>query len=126
MCLCTDAASAMIWWKGGMGAILKQWCNLFLLHIHCCAHKHVLATEYDVSKPLPAYVEMVMTLIMAYFSKSRDRRSELNELQTELGVKNMNLVTFCCCCEEISSGENLTQLPAIARTVGQTYVTIRC
>jgi len=63
VCFCTDGASAMIGWKGGMDAILKQWCNLFLLHIHCCTHKHLLATEYDVSKPLPAYVEMVMTLM---------------------------------------------------------------
>ena len=92
VCMCTDGANAMLGAKSGAGVLIKQWCQAYLLHYHCVAHKLALASKQAPLEHMGAFLEDAVRQILGYYSKSGDRRAILSEIQEELGINKLKLL----------------------------------
>ena len=91
----SDGASVLTGRLHGVAVLLQQRWNMFMLVVHCIAHRYALGAE-DASKDndVAEYVEANMHSIVNYHSNSTQRREHLEKLQASLQVKVLMIIKF--------------------------------
>ena len=91
----SDGASVLTGRLHGVAVLLQQRWNMFMLVVHCIAHRYALGAE-DASKDnhVAEYVEANMHSVVNYHSNSTQRREHLEKLQASLQVKVLMIIKF--------------------------------
>ena len=91
--LATDGASVMLGRHGGVGVLLREAVNVYLLIAHCVAHREALAASAAATgNAICEYFESALHDILNYHSHSTQRKAHLYKLQARLQVQKLRMV----------------------------------